>query len=618
MANVKIGDLTELATVRGDDLMVVVDTLNDQTKKALVSKVVAAAIQDGEITTDKIADGAVTAAKLEDTAVNAGTYANATITVDQQGRLIYAATGSGGGVGVLTEVNGGVWDSGVPSSRVRIRMARGTFAQLDALKNDFTEGEICFATDQNTLYVKKGGDLISTGGSGGDGSVTSVGITNTNDTDFTITNSPITDEGDINIALKATGVVAKQYTNPTITVGADGRISLASDGQAPTVEEVDGGDFSSGTPSDRVKIKLARASYIQLVAEKDNLDQFEVCYATDTDTLYVKEGEDLVVVGGSGTVTSVGLTGDNGITITGGPITDSGTIDVKIANTAVSPGSYDRANITVDAQGRITHAETGSAEGTGTVTSIGITAGDGIVVNPLTPVTTSGNITVGLSDLHDGSPRGPIDNATVTIDKNGRVTALVAGTAPVITEVDGGQFTSATPDPRVKILTARGDFTDLDTNKNDIVKGELAFAEDTNTLYFKDATSLVPITSEVPSDVARLNVAQTFIAGQRGQVTQLTSASVITVNFNSSNNFTITLDDNAGYFANPTNAVPGQSGSIFIEQDVTGNRTVSWSAYWKFGAAGVPSLSTGANACDRVDYIVKDATSIHAVFTAAY
>ena len=130
-------------------------------------------------------------------------------------------------------------------------------------------------------------------------------------------------------------------------------------------------------------------------------------------------------------------------------------------------------------------------------------------------------------------------------------------------------------------------------------------------------TSGVVAVATAGTDYAGIDTAQTFTKGQRGEITALTDGATITPDFADSNNFSVTLGGNRT-LANPTNTVAGQSGSIFITQDGTGSRTLAYGTNYDFAGGTAPTLSTTAGAIDRIDYVVRTATSIHAVFTANY
>ena len=134
--------------------------------------------------------------------------------------------------------------------------------------------------------------------------------------------------------------------------------------------------------------------------------------------------------GGGGTVTSVGLAPISAtrLTVTGSPIVSSGVMNIDLATSGVTAGTYSNPNVTVDAYGRVTAVANGTIAGT--VTSVGLVPGSGIQVSG-GPITSNGNITVtntGVTRLNAGA--GILlssGNGNVTISANtssGTVTAV--------------------------------------------------------------------------------------------------------------------------------------------------------------------------------------------------
>lgn len=88
----------------------------------------------------------------------------------------------------------------------------------------------------------------------------------------------------------------------------------------------------------------------------------------------------------------------------------------------------------------------------------------------------------------------------------------------------------------------------------------------------------------------------------------LTDAATIAVDMSTFLNAKVVIGG-ARTLGNPTNAKIGQTGTIEVDQDATGGRTLAFASNWK-RQGGAPAMSSAANARDFIKYEVIDASTV--------
>ena len=234
------------------------------------------------------------------------------------------------GIGVTANANTGTVD--ITNTGV-ISLIEGTGITLSGANGDIT--------------------ISSSGGNGnGSGTVTSVGVSSST---LTVSNSPIVSTGNITLNLTSISpTLAGTYTYPTVTVDQFGRVTTIAN--AASVGTVTSVGIAPGAGISVTNSPITTSGDITVI---------------NTGVTRVSAGSGIQVSSGNGNVTisttpvaavtSISLASST-LTVTGSPITGSGTITVDLGNTISVSGNITGGNINIP---------NGRANVTGTANTVG-------------------------------------------------------------------------------------------------------------------------------------------------------------------------------------------------------------------------------------------------------
>jgi len=210
---------------------------------------------------------------------------------------------------------------------------------------------------------------------------------------------------------------------------------------------------------------------------------------------------DLVITGGSGTVTSVNATGANGVSVSGGPITTSGSLTIGLG--AITPTS-------VASTGAVTGTNL-SGTNTGDQTTVTGNAGTATTLQTARTIgTLTGDVTTAGSTFN-GSANNT--NATVLATVNSNVGTFGSATQVPVYTVNAKGLTTASANTSIQI--AESQVTNLVTD----LAGKLS-----NITGLITAGSNVTITGTGTSG-SPYNISSTAAGGGGGTVTNVSSTS---------------------------------------------------------------------------------------------